>query len=243
MQQPTRRQLYLGVIVAFVLCAYVATSAFAAPPAQGVCQIAAPQSGATLSGVVQIEGTASLGPAGFSFYVLAVAPNGTEAWGDLGQVREPVVNGQLGVWDSAAVPDGVYQIRLRVVDPTANYCEAIVPNLQVRNTNPPTPTPAETPTPEETEAPPIQNAVPTPLPTIASPGETETPGPTATLVRPGPTNTPGDSSLLPGVDSSSIIDAVLGFVNSIVRTFLFGILAMAGVLFLVGVIFFVRRVL
>src|SRR5262245_14386768 len=137
--------LALGVIAGLGVSAH--TIALAAPPARdcsaGNAAILAPQPGGVVSGIVQIEGTASLG-GDFQYFKVEVAPSGTEAWGDLtGQAHDQVVNGQLGVWDSAAVPDGSYSIRLRVVDPTGNYCEALVTNIAVQNSGPTdTPTPA-----------------------------------------------------------------------------------------------------
>lgn len=242
------KRIALGLSMALLVLSQFGAITLAAP-ARRDCSSAnavvlSPPSGSTVTGVVQIEGTASLG-GDFHHYELAVAPGNSEGWGGIGDGREQVVNGQLGVWDSASLPDGVYRIRLRVVDVTSNYCEAFASDLHVQNATPPTPTtPPESPTPEETEAPPIENAVPTPLPTVVVPGAAETAGPTATPARPGTTRTPSaGGSLVTGVDASSIVDAVLDFFSTIMRTFLFGILLMAGILVLVGVIFFVRRVL
>lgn len=232
--------LLLGL--AFVL----AIRAIAAPNLRdcsgGNAAILAPQSGATVTGVVQIEGTASLG-GDFRYYKLEVAPAGTEAWGNLvGEAQQQVVNGQLGVWDSAAVADGAYTIRLRVVDPTGNYCEATVTNIVVQNSVPTAvPTPEFTITP--TEAPPIQNAVPTPVPTVSTEG-TPTPGPSPTSVRPSITRTPAPvGATFGGIEIESVVNAVTDFSTALGRTFLFGMFTMAGIFVLVGVIFFVRRVL
>lgn len=222
---------------------------WAAPNARdcsgGNAAILAPVGGTTVFGIVQIEGTASLG-ADFQYYKLEFAPAGTEAWGDLaGQAPQQVVNGQLGVWDSAAVPDGSYTLRLRVVDPTGNYCEAVVTNILVQNSAPPTPTLDQTlpsPTPEETEAPPIQNAVPTPLPTTPPADESGTPEPTATPAAPEGTPEAGSGSL-GGIEFDQILQAAEDFATAIGRIFLFGIVAMAGIFFFVGVVYFVRRVL
>jgi hypothetical protein len=156
--------------------------------------------------------------------------------------REQVVNGQLGVWDSAAVADGAYTIRLRVVDPTGNYCETMVTNILVQNA-----VPTQVPTPEftitPTEAPPIQNAVPTPVPTIGAAG-TGTPGPTPTSVRPSITRTPVPvGTTLGGIEIEPFVNAISEFFGALGRTFLFGVFAMAGIFVLIGVIFFVRRAL
>lgn len=243
-QKFLRLTFALGALVA--LCATWLAPTFAAPNARdcsgGNAAILAPASGATVFGIVQIEGTASLGGE-FQYYKVEVAPVGTEAWGDLtGQAREQVVNGQLGVWDSAAVPDGAYMLRLRVVDPTGNYCEALVSNILVQNSAPPTPTVFETPTPVETEAPPIQNAVPTPLPT--TPSANGTPAATITPPRASPSRTPlPGSGGIGGIEIDQIIDAGVEFFGALGRIFLFGAVAMGAIFFFVGVVYFVRRVL
>jgi hypothetical protein len=208
------------------------------------------------------------------FYRLEVAPVGTEAWGGIGgQGTQQVVNGQLGVWDSASVPDGRYTIRLRVVDPTSNYCEAFVTNVVVQNSAPPPPIAVESPVPTETEAPPIQNAVPTQgPPTVEGVPTTDPAGPTADPAAPAvPTPLPGQATFTPAArtatprqtagpsrtptadgpaaglgidfDFTGLVDVVSDFFSGLARTFAFGIIAMAALMFLVGVIFFVRRVL
>lgn len=250
----------LGLISAFALLVpaagpglWPAGRALAAPNARdcsgGNAIILSPGSGSVVFGLVQVEGTASLGGE-FQYYKLEVAPAGTDAWGGLGgEVRQQVVNGQLGVWDSAAAPDGSYTFRLRVVDPTGNYCEALVTNVRVQNGAPPSPTqpaePSATPTPAETEAPPIQNAVPTPItPAAGSTGNlTPTPARTATAVTNGDSTDAPEPGLNLGIDLGGIVDAAREWVTALTRTFLFGVLAMGAIFFLIGVIFFVRRVL
>lgn len=243
---PKSLQFIFAVSTSIVLIIALLLPVTAAPNLRdcsgGNAAILAPQSGATVTGVVQIEGTASLG-GDFQYYKLEVAPVGTEAWGNLvGDAREQVVNGQLGVWDSAAVADGAYTIRLRVVDPTGNYCEVTVTNIVVQNSLP-TAVPTSEFTPTPTEAPPIQNAVPTQAPTISAEG-TPTPGPGPTSVRPSITRTPAPvGATLGGIEIEPFVDAFTDFFAALGRTFLFGIFAMAAIFMLIAVIFFVRRVL
>lgn len=245
----TKTKIFYGAVTALILSGLLAlglSNAFAAPTTRdcsgGNAAILAPQSGATVTGIVQIEGTASLGSE-FQYYKLEVAPVGTEAWGTLvGEAREQVVNGQLGVWDSASATDGAYTIRLRVVDPTGNYCETIVTNINVQNSLPTAvPTPEYTVTP--TEAPPIQNAVPTPVATISAQGTPEG-APTATSVRPGITRTPVPvGTTLGGIEVEPFLNVITDFFGALGRTFVFGMFAMGAIFVLVAVIFFVRRVL
>lgn len=244
--QNTRKLLHLTLALGILIAigANFFAGALAAPNAIDDCEakarILSPVPGATVNGIVQIEGTAALGD--FVRYELAVAPNGTQAFGNIGGGQQPIVNGQLGVWDSASVVDGAYAIRLRVVDITSNYCEAFVGNINVRNSGPTEiPTPAETPTPQETEAPPIQNAVPTPVPTTPAAG---TPAASVTAPRPAPSRTPeAGSGGIGGIEIDQIVQAATDFFAALGRIFLFGVLAMAGIFFFVGVIYFVRRVL
>src|SRR5919199_984258 len=151
---------------------------------QSIAVIQNPQPGAVLSGVVQVEGTASLG-GGFQYYKVEFSSANRDDWVLFsGLVRQQVVNGQLAVWDSASVPDGVYSMRLRVVDVTGNYCEWTITQLRVQNSAPVQPTlaptlvpstptatptpapPSPTPTPQETESTQPFNAVPSAVPTI-----------------------------------------------------------------------------
>ncbi len=218
----------------------------AAPPALDCspanAAITAPQAGASISSLVQIMGTASLG-GDFQYYKLEFAPASSDGFTVFsGLVRQQVTNAQLGVWDSASVPDGTYSIRLRIVDKTGNYCEAVVTGLHVSNSSPPTPT--EVPTPVETEATPEFAVVPTAVPTINIPVATEVKAQAQTPAASGGTRTPSSSGSLPGgINVDSITSTVGDVFGGFVRAFLFGVLAAAGIMVIVGVVYFVRRVL
>ncbi len=158
----------------------------AAPPQQeNVVIITFPQSGATVSGVVQILG--SVAHPNFDRYSIYYAPGpaatATSQWQPLVlDVRQQVVNGVLAEWDTTAIaedgspliPNGVYHmvlIRYREGDVTDSF---FVNNITVLNeAATPTPTPTEevaeiptpgleTPTPVPVEMPPT--ATPAPLP-------------------------------------------------------------------------------
>ena len=96
------------------------------PPPASSCPdpntcIASPRNGATVSGSVTITGTAN--HAQFQFYKieLGIGADPT-SWSSIGEVvRRPVDGGTLGVFNSQAVPNGVYALRLVVVDNTGNY--------------------------------------------------------------------------------------------------------------------------
>ncbi len=244
-------RLFGMALVLTILANFVALAPLdASPPAiecnPGNAAITSPQPGSLLSGTVQIEGTASLGGA-FNRYKLEFSTAGVDAFHLIGsEVKQQVANGQLGVWDSASVPDGTYSIRLRVVDATGNYCEVVVGGLRVQNAQPITPTDTPTPTPVETEVTPELAVVPTAVPTIQIGVPTEPPSaavPTASAPA-GATRTPSTTSPLPGgINPDSIFEGLGAIFGSLFRTFLFGAMAMAGILLIIGVIFYVRRVL
>jgi hypothetical protein len=145
--------------------------------------ITSPPDGAVVQGQVQIIGTA-VHPE-FLRYELFFGPcpvSGAE-WCGIGDAHfEQVQNGLLGVWDTTAIPDGIYRIQMRVVKKDGNYETDFVDSLTVANTRPPT----ETPTP--TETPGGETPTPgTPPPTL--PGGT----PTVIIEQP-PTSTPRASA-------------------------------------------------
>jgi hypothetical protein len=119
--------------------------------------IAQPEPNATVSGVVQIIGTATHSQ--FQRYELYYAPwpvPGNNAWIFIGAdahfQQQPL--GLLGTWDSRAVPDGQYALRVRVVKADANYIDSDPRQVTVANTRvPDTPTPVDSPTPTDTATP------------------------------------------------------------------------------------------
>ena len=72
-------------------------------------------------GTVWIMGTANI--PNFQFYKLEVGwGDDPKEWFSIDDVhRRPVVNDVLTVWNTGALPEGVYQLRLVVVDNTGNY--------------------------------------------------------------------------------------------------------------------------
>ncbi|MHB1318159.1 MAG: hypothetical protein ACYCYF_06020 [Anaerolineae bacterium] len=96
------------------------------PPPVSACSdpntcISAPGSNATIRGVVSIRGTAQ--HAQFQFYKVEYGvgeePSG---WNSIGEtVGHPVENSTLITFDTAALPNGVYWLRLTVVDITGNF--------------------------------------------------------------------------------------------------------------------------
>lgn len=111
--------------------------------------ITAPAPGDVVSGVVIIEGTAAHDA--FLRYELAFRRDGGE-WIVFAEGDRPVIEGTLAIWDttvgypqSPVFPDGVYQLRLRVVRQDYNYDEYFLRDLILANEGG-TPTPTVTTT-------------------------------------------------------------------------------------------------
>lgn len=107
-----------------------------------------PVPGAVLAGTVEIRGRANV--PGFRFYKVEFSVSGKDDWALIGPdvIRTPVQEGRLVLWQTTTVPDGVYRLRMHVVDPTGNYCEIFLQPITVANGAPPTA--SATPTATET---------------------------------------------------------------------------------------------
>ena len=179
--------------------------AWAATPgacAQGeACTITQPQTGAVLSGVVEVRGSAA--HPYFWKYELAAAPEGSDDWRVLTVSEQQVLAGVLTRWDTTAFPNGRWQLRLRTVNRTGNYLECLVRELIIANGTPtPTATPTNTPTPRP---------APTPVIAIGLPADTPTPTPQPTpQPRPTPASWPTPSQLIRAFLGGALAALALG---------------------------------
>jgi hypothetical protein len=176
--------------------------------------VTSPVPGDTVSGIVLVEGTAA--DPNFLRYELAFFYEGNPGagWIVFAESDQPVVAGTLAVWDTTVgrnvgapvFPDGVYQLRLRVVKADYNYNEYFASGIIVSNDDAtPTPTPggegppaAATPT---SVGGPTQTAVPldilptlTPFPTPSRPAT-----PVNELAAGTDNNDPGSTANEPGL--------------------------------------------
>lgn len=95
--------------------------------------ITSPRNGETVSGTIAIRGTAN--HAQFQFYKieLGIGTN-PDQWSSIGQqVFQPRIDGQLMSFNTGAVPNGTYSIRLVVVDITGNYPPPFAVTIDVEN--------------------------------------------------------------------------------------------------------------
>jgi len=207
------------------------TALHAAPPAQGgIAIITSPQDNAIIRGVVSVTGTAT--HPDFWRYDLFYAPdpNPTGDWIFIEVHENMVNNGPLGTWDTTLIPDGVYQLRLRVIRRDSNYIEYIVHQISIANRQP-----TETPTPEATPTP-----LPAPTPLPPTPTVVIEQPPTAT---PRPTPTPsaaGTSQPTRVVRDDSLIGISAGGLG---RAFCYGAGLAVGIFVLLGVLALLRRII
>lgn len=80
-----------------------------------------PAPGERLNGVFPVFGTAALED--FQYYKLEVRPDFTNVYNFYGRADIPVLNGPLGIINTDLFGDGVYWVRVVVVDKTGNFVE------------------------------------------------------------------------------------------------------------------------
>ncbi len=116
-------------------------------PLPGAIRIAvfSPSPGSIISGDVSLQGSA-IHPNFLQYQIeYGPDPNNGNLWYPIGGVSQtPVDNGQLAVWNTRSLADGVYQLRLRVYLRDGNTLATVLNNIRVRNTQP-TPQPSATP--------------------------------------------------------------------------------------------------
>lgn len=130
-----------------------ARRALAQPDCRSVA-IRSPFSGDVLSGTVAILGSARIDA--FQFYKLEWAPEAEpESWRAVSStIDRPVSNGRLDLWDTQALPDGRYRLKLTAVDQqSGERCRALVAPLWLANSATPEATEAATPLPSITAIP------------------------------------------------------------------------------------------
>ena len=203
------KRVTFTLFVAFVL-ALSASSVHAAPPAQqqqSQCLIVAPATGSQVRGQAAVQGSAN--HPNFTWYQVGYAPdpNPTGEWTFFFNSESAVSNGQLAVWDTRALRDGVYQLLVEVHRNDGNFDLCFAGRIRVNNSQPtptftavPLPTAADTPT-----AAPTPEATPTVLveqPPTATPRAT----PTYSSVD-NPTPTPEETRFQLPIEAGSIRNA------------------------------------
>lgn len=221
--------------------------------AQASSGITQPADGDTISGVVEVVGTA-VHP-DYLRYELAFRQQDVAGadWIVFAEGSQQVTEGVLAVWNttvgrdiaSPIFPDGRYQLRLRVVKTDFNYDEYFVTDLTIQNDGPtPTPTPDETAVALTATA----NAIPaqptgsnessfqqpTPLPSLTP---FPTPSPPPTVV--GETPTPGQQDAEAG--EGGLIGQLEAVETDRVGTAFWLGMRVTGGLFLIGAAYLLLR--
>jgi PKD repeat protein len=117
----------------------------ATPPSPTRITILSPGPGSIIAGNFQVTG-AALHPR-FLQYQLEYGPdpNPANLWYPADSVKfTPVVDNVLGFWNTSAIPDGTYLLRLRLFLRDGTTLSTVSNNIRVRNTAP-TPVPTATP--------------------------------------------------------------------------------------------------
>lgn len=96
-------------------------------------------------------------------------------WFPIWQSEQPLVSGELTVWDTTTITDGTYDVRLQILLGNGELDESLAAGIRVRNY---TPVETTTPAPTLTIAPDRTN---TPLPPTAT-RQAEPPTPAPTLI-------------------------------------------------------------
>lgn len=156
---------------------------------ESTVSITSPQADATLRGLVEIQGrmdTPNFASAELAFTFNASASDPAASWFVVQTFPAPLTNPVLAAWDTTAVTDGEYALRLRVFLQDGSFQEAVIPNLKVRNDEP-----LPTSTPTATEAvfnfqplneTPVVSAQATSMPVITYPTSTPLPANPASLM-------------------------------------------------------------
>lgn len=111
-------------------------AAFAADPRCADTFIASPTSQSTISGVTPFTGRAQLEGA-FTRYQVDFSTTGLNLWVLINSSPQAIVDGPLARWDTTLVPEGTYDLRVRTIDTSGNYCESVVSSVYVkRETSP-----------------------------------------------------------------------------------------------------------
>jgi hypothetical protein len=135
------------------------TPAFAQPPSP---IITSPTQGQALQGQVAITGTADVPAFADAELAFAYASDTAGSWFTIRTLSQPVDNGALMTWDTTAISDGEYLLRLRVASQDGTIQDATVA-VQVRNYTTPL---MGTSTASAPQAPTLQ--IPTPIVILAS---------------------------------------------------------------------------
>lgn len=138
--------------------------------------IVSPGDGQTLQGQVTVKGTTDIPNFSSAELAFAYDPDPTDTWFTIQTASLPVTGDVIATWDTTAITDGDYVIRLRVNLQDGSTSDAVI-TVHVRNYTPtPTPSPAVTPTERPVvEVPTAMIVLPSATPTLPAVAALPTP--------------------------------------------------------------------
>jgi len=174
--------------------------------------ITSPAAGDVLRGVVTITGTTDSVNFFSAQLDFAYASNSVDTWFALQTFPQPVIDSPLFVWNTIAVTDGDYQLRLRVTFVDGSFDEVIVPIKIQNDVAFAQPTLAPTSTPNS-----LTIQLPTPFLLAASPTPTEVPRPTPTPLPNNPASLNQNEILVSLGRGGLVIIALFVFSGIVIR--------------------------
>lgn len=160
----------------FLLSVFFLIAAQDSPP----IAITSPAPNEILRGQVTVTGKVDVTSFASAELDFAYASNPTNTWFTIQTFSPPITDSTLATWDTTAITDGDYILRLRVNFEDNTSQEVTVP-IQIGNDFVPTPTAEPSSTPE-----PDTVLIPTPFLLAASPTPTEVPRSTPTALPANP---------------------------------------------------------
>ena len=93
--------------------------------------LTAPAPGAQVTGVVELNGTASI--PNFGFYKYEISPMGSNIWATVSAGDTPVLDAKLGDWDTTTLANGDYFLQLVLIDNVGLTLDPCVIAVRVEN--------------------------------------------------------------------------------------------------------------
>ena len=176
--------------------------------------ITSPLAGDILRGEVTITGTTDIENFLSAQLDFTYASNPAGNWFTLQTVSQPVLSSALAIWNTEAISDGDYILRLRVNLTDGTFQEVTVP-VKIQND-----TPLSTSTPElvaTSTADSVTIQIPTPFLLAASPTPTEVPRPTPTALPTNPVSLHQNEILISLGRGALVIIGIFIFAGLIIR--------------------------
>lgn len=173
--------------------------------------ITSPAPGDVLRGQVNVLGSTNAPNFVSAQLDFAYASDSAETWFPLQVLSQPVFDSPLFTWDTTAITDGEYILRLRVFISDGTVQEVKIP-VSIRNDTLPTPTFVPTSTPEQVDV-----QIPTPFLLAASPTPTDVPRPTPTALPANPASLDQTSIYASLGRGALVILGVFAFAGLILR--------------------------